>query len=551
MSKQTTVDRAELKRRREATQAHARAWGPGFFVKLILIALVDALGLYGLWMAWQTGSTAIAVIMAVLLAVVNWVYFSKRALPAKYLVPGMIFLLIFQIYVMLNTVFVSFTNYGDRHLGTKEDAIAAIVRNSQLLDLSQPTRDITLLSKGGAYYLAYVNDAGEAVVGGQDQPFAKDDAAQVAGGVVTEVPGYEVKREADFEGMGGSLPTKPVENLKVPLADDPEAGSLKVMATDFAKGQVYKPGVTYDEQTDSLIDNSDLAAGVVIYKANNQTGQFEHNGDRYPRGGGWKVTIGFKNYVKLFTDPSISMTFGKVFLWTVVFAFLSVATTFFFGLLLALAFNSERIRGQKIYRVLMILPYAFPGFMAALLFKNLLNRDYGVINNVILGWIPGFEGIDWLNGSTLMAQFTVIMVNLWLGYPYMFLVCTGALQSIPGDILESARVDGAGPVKRFTKITLPLLFVSVAPLLISSFAFNFNNFNLIYFLTGGGPVPPGGSADDPGGTDIMISMVYKLAGVGENPDYGLATALSIVIFLVVGLIAVYSFRKTRSLEDVM
>jgi arabinogalactan oligomer/maltooligosaccharide transport system permease protein len=351
--------------------------------------------------------------------------------------------------------------------------------------------------------------------------------------------------------MGGSWPTWPVEELAVPMDSSANPDTMKVMITDYSKGQVYQPSVEYDKSKDELLDKSGGGAPVV-YKADSKTGQFEDaEGKRYPGGGGWKVMVGFKNFVKLFTDPEIALTFGKVFLWTLVFALLSVATTFLFGLLLALAFNSDRIRGQKIYRVLMILPYAFPAFMAALLWKNLLNRDYGVINNVVLGWIPGFHNIDWLNSSPLVAQFTVIMVNLWLGYPYMFLVCTGALQSIPGDIMESARVDGAGPYQRFSKITLPLLFVSVAPLLISSFAFNFNNFNLIYMLTGGGPIPAGGSVNDPGGTDIMISMVYKLAGVGKNPDYGLATALSIVIFVVVGLIAVYSFRKTRSLEDVM
>jgi arabinogalactan oligomer/maltooligosaccharide transport system permease protein len=438
-------------------------------------------------------------------------------------------------------------------MGTKEDAIEAIVRNSQVLDESAPVRDITLLEKGREYAIAYVDDAGQAVLGYSDVPFAAVGDATVADGKVTAVPGYDVVKEDEFAGLGGSRATDPVTNLLVPLTGEAVSESIKVMVTDFSKGQTYTPGVVYDAARDALVEQGD--GGEVVYPANNQTGQFERTEDgktvAYPGGGGWKVNVGFKNFAKLFTDPEISSTFAKVFAWTVVFAFLSVATTFFFGLLLALAFNSDRIRGQKFYRVLMILPYAFPGFLSALLWKNLLNTDRGVINNVILGWIPGFENIQWLNGSTIVAQISVIMVNLWLGYPYMFLVCTGALQSIPGDIMESARVDGAGPVKRFTKITLPLLFVSVAPLLISSFAFNFNNFNLIYMLTGGGPIPPGGSVNDPGGTDIMISMVYKLAGVGKNPDYGLATALSIVIFIVVGLIAVYSFRKTRSLEDVM
>jgi arabinogalactan oligomer/maltooligosaccharide transport system permease protein len=230
--------------------------------------------------------------------------------------------------------------------------------------------------------------------------------------------------------------------------------------------------------------------------------------------------------------------------WTVAFAFLSVATTFLLGLALALVFNSPRLRGQKFYRVLLILPYAFPGFMSALLWRAMLNTQFGVVNQTLLGGAD----IMWLQDPWL-AKLSVLFVNLWLGYPYMFLVCTGALQAIPSDMMESARVDGASPWRQFRSITLPLLFIAVAPLLISSFAFNFNNFNLIFMLTGGGPTH-GTDMTRPGGTDILISMVYRVAGVDNgNPDYGLATALSIIIFILVGAIAAFSFRQTRKLEE--
>ncbi|WP_226996936.1 ABC transporter permease subunit [Tessaracoccus aquimaris] len=141
-------------------------------------------------------------------------------------------------------------------------------------------------------------------------------------------------------------------------------------------------------------------------------------------------------------------------------------------------------------------------------------------------------------------------MNLWLGFPYMFLVTTGALQSIPGELQEAAVVDGAGPLRRFFSINLPLLLVSVAPLLISSFAFNFNNFSLIYMLTGGGPNYPGAPAPI-GETDILISMVYAIAFEGGNKQYGLASAMSITIFVVVGFISWLGFRQTRKLEEIM
>jgi arabinogalactan oligomer/maltooligosaccharide transport system permease protein len=141
-----------------------------------------------------------------------------------------------------------------------------------------------------------------------------------------------------------------------------------------------------------------------------------------------------------------------------------------------------------------------------------------------------------------------VLVNLWLGFPYFFLVCTGALQAIPEELTEAARVDGATARQVFRKITLPLLLVATAPLLIASFAFNFNNFNNIYLLTGGGPL----QADQAvaGSTDILISYTYKLAfQAGKGSDYGLAAAVSIIIFFIIATISAISFWRTKSLEN--
>ena len=246
----------------------------------------------------------------------------------------------------------------------------------------------------------------------------------------------------------------------------------------------------------------------------------------------------------MFTSSRVSGPFFQVLAWTFVFAALSVLTTFALGLFLAIVFNDPRVRGRRIYRSLLILPYAFPGFLATLVWRGMLNERFGFLNEVVLGG----ASIPWL-ADPWLAKLSVIGVNLWIGFPYMFLICTGALQSIPGDVVESARIDGAGPLRIFRSITLPLLLVSTAPLLISSFAFNFNNFNIIYMLTGGGPNYP--DAPIPvGATDILISMVFATAFEGGQRDYGLASAMSLVIFVVVGLVAWLGFRQTRKLEEI-
>jgi arabinogalactan oligomer/maltooligosaccharide transport system permease protein len=150
--------------------------------------------------------------------------------------------------------------------------------------------------------------------------------------------------------------------------------------------------------------------------------------------------------------------------------------------------------------------------------------------------------------NTASAMFAILLVQLWLGYNYMFLVITGALQSIPADLTEAASVDGAKPFYAFRTITFPLLLVALAPLLIASFAFNFNNFAAIFLVSRGGPFPP----DNPsaGGTDILITYTYRLAFGGGGAQYGFAAAISVFIFLIVAVFSIASFRRTRALEEI-
>lgn len=256
---------------------------------------------------------------------------------------------------------------------------------------------------------------------------------------------------------------------------------------------------------------------------------------------GWRIWVGFENFSSVVTNERIRGPFFRVLIWTFVYAILSVLTTFLLGLMLAATLNSPRIRGQRALRSLLIIPYAIPGFLSILIWGGLLNDDFGIINRALGTSIPWLFDAEWAKVSTLL-------VNLWLGFPYMFLITTGALQSIPSELAEAAQVDGATPRQAFTKIKLPLLLVTVAPLLIGSFAYNFNNFGGIYLLTGGGPAM--NDSDVAGATDILISYTYKLAfASGKGAQYGLATAVSIFIFFIVASVSAISFRRTRALEN--
>jgi arabinogalactan oligomer/maltooligosaccharide transport system permease protein len=394
-----------------------------------------------------------------------------------------------------------------------------------------PTFDVAVIERVGVLGLLVTDPTdGEASIGTNTEPLRPADEVTMEGGKAVAAEGWDTLTFAEVLSRSNEI-----EALAVAYSDDPNDGAIRTQ--DGQKGYLYVSTLEYDPVADTMTDTE---TGTVYSNTGEGAYTSESGEQLLP---GWQVFVGFDNFVRALTDASIRGPLIAVTLWTFVFATISVASTFFLGLLLALVFNHKSMRFRNGYRIMLILPYAFPAFLSALIWAGMLNESFGFINQVLLG---GAE-IPWLTDPWL-AKISVLVVNLWLGFPYMFLVCTGALQGIPEDVNEAAVVDGANPWQIFRRIKLPLLLVTVAPLLIASFAFNFNNFNLIYMLTNGGPrfsdvsIPVGH-------TDILISMVYKVAFTGQNRDYGLASAFTILIFIVVSVIAIISFRKTKALEE--
>ena len=505
----------------------------GLLAKILLLGFVDAIAVFVMFQLVATEEWLVFGISLAVTLAINWIYLRKDGLPAKYLAPGVFFLLVFQVFVMVFSTYIAFTNYGDGHNSTKQDAIESIQLSAQERVPDSPQYSTSVLERDGEFFLLVTDPSGRVQLGGADQPL-QDATATATGptGAATGVEGYRTLEFADLlqnqAAIGG---------LAVPLSDNVEDGSLRT--ADGSSAFVYKPKLSYDAATDTF---TDTVTGVVY--PDSGEGSFAA-ADGSTLSTGWKINVGFQNFERAFTDPNLQGPLLQVVAWTFAFALLSVASTFALGLFLAIAFNRADLRGKKIYRILMILPYAFPAFLSGLVWSGLLNPEFGFINNALLGGAD----IPWLTDPWL-AKFSVLLVNLWLGYPYMFLVCTGALQSVPEEVDEAARMDGAGAWTIFRAIKLPLLLVSLAPLLISSFAFNFNNFNVIYMLTGGGPRFPD-TTFDVGATDIMITMVYKVAfGAGTGRDYGLASALAIIIFIIVATVSAISFNKTKALEEI-
>lgn len=521
-----------------ARESHAQRWrGPGwgFLVKLVLMALVNAFGIMTVISAWRAESWIVLVVVILLVVFADWVYFTKRALPLKYLLPGLVFLLVFQVFIFGYTAYIAFTNYGTGHVGSQEQAVnAALIQGERRIDDS-PTYPLSVVQRGEELGFAIVDEDGDVQVGSLLEPLSEARGAEIgSGGAPAEVPGWTVVPRATV--LSDAALQSEITGLRVPVSDDPNDGSIRTR--EGSTGAVYESTLVWDADAQTITDTS----SGTVYSASDRGTFVAEDGAALPTG--WYVNVGFDNFVKLFTDRALGGTLLSVTVWTFAFAILSVVLSFGLGLGLALVYNDPRVKGRRILRALFILPYAFPAFMAALLFRGMFNAEFGVINELFF-----FGGqINWL-GDPWLTRAAVIFVNVWLSYPYWFLVCTGALQSLPGDTLEAAEIDGAGRWQRFRAIVLPLLLVSTAPLLIASFAVAFNNFTVIYTFNNGGPGIPG-APYALGSTDILVSAIYDVSGVsGGAADYGLASALSIIAFIVVGVISALSFRQTRKLEE--
>jgi arabinogalactan oligomer/maltooligosaccharide transport system permease protein len=459
-----------------------------------------------------------------------YAYLSPRRIALKYYVPGLLFLIGLQILPVLLTASTAFTNFGDAHRGSKAEAITAIQTDSVKQVPGSTDYSMSVATKGdpatGALVFLLLDPSGTAYVGNHDGLHKLDSGSvTITGTKITAAAGYAV-----LSFSQSSLRPNDIEGLVVPTAD----GAIR--ANGLSRAYDGKAVSHYDKTCD-CIKNDDTGQ---VWSADNKAGLFvAANGDRLAQG--WKVNVGLRNLSAVLTDSRISGHFLSTLVWNLAFALLSVFTTFALGVAIALALNSDRIRGLRFYRILLVLPYAMPSFAMLLVWSDMFNQDFGLINKMF-----GMD-VDWL-GNPWTARFAVILIQLWLGYPYMFLVSTGALQAIPKELGEAAAIDGATPWARFRQVTLPLLLVALSPLLISSFAYNFNNFNAVRLTTDGGPFPASDSTT--GATDLLVTYTYRLAFGGSGAQFGLAAAVSIYIFGIVTIIAAVSFRRTRSQEEV-
>lgn len=263
--------------------------------------------------------------------------------------------------------------------------------------------------------------------------------------------------------------------------------------------------------------------------------------------------IGFQNFTNMWTLSTFRLAFTSVLGWTLIWALAASTLQIVLGILTAIIANQPFVKGKRIFGVIFLLPWAVPAFITILTFSNMFNDSVGAINAQVLPLFakifPFLDGvlIPWKTDPT-WTKIALIMMQGWLGFPYIYVLTLGILQSIPNDLYEAAYIDGANGWQKFRNITFPMILAVAAPTLISQYTFNFNNFSIIYLFNDGGPGSVGGNA---GSTDILISWIYKLT-TNTSPQYSMAAAVTLIISVIVISISMIAFKKLHAfdMEDV-
>lgn len=256
----------------------------------------------------------------------------------------------------------------------------------------------------------------------------------------------------------------------------------------------------------------------------------------------WNGLTQFQRVLNM--QGNIGRQFWHVLGWTVVWAIFATFLNYILGMILAMVINRKETKGKAFWRFCFVLSIAVPQFVS-LMIMNIMLQPNGAVNVLLrnIGWIGASESLPFWTNVT-WARITIIVINLWVGIPYTMLQVTGILQNIPGELYEAAKMDGAGPVTIFFKITLPYMLFVTTPYLITSFVGNINNFNVIYLLSGGGPTYVGDTA---GQTDLLVTWLYKLTI--DQQYYNLGAVIGIITFVILTVITLITYRNSASYKN--
>jgi len=498
--------------------------------------VVGLSGLALLWLVfslWVAGQPLVAVGIGALGGSALFIYGTATSVAWKYLFPGVAGMLVFVAFPLVYTVQIGFTNYSSKNL-LDEDRARQYLLDQMVADEAH-ARPFTLHVEGPALRLKLLPEEGSGGAVLVSPPLNLATAAPAAPVVLQPLGATALGEALSLREVIARRSALQALQLQLP----PSEGGKLIRYAGLREFGPIDP--LWKAEADGAV--TQLATGLR-FAPNRDTGFFESaQGERLQPG--FKVTIGLANYARMLLDADFRSPFFSIFVWTVVFAGLTVLFSTALGMALAVLLEWQALQYRALYRTLLFLPYAVPGFISILVFKGLFNQNFGEINAILdalLGIRPA-----WFADPTL-AKTMILIVNTWLGYPYIMILCTGLIKAIPADLYEASAIAGAKPLTNFFKITMPLIARPLTPLLIGSFAFNFNNFVLISLLTDGRPdflntKLPAGT------TDILVSYTYRIAFTDSGQNFGLAAAISTLIFVLVAIMALVQLKVTQQKDS--
>ncbi|MBV8469023.1 MAG: maltose ABC transporter permease MalF [Pelomonas sp.] len=513
----------------------------GALLRWPLIGAAALVGLYLVFTIYVSGQTVAAALLLAMLAG-SFYLFMRGSLPYRYLYPGVMGMAVFIALPLVYTAVIGFSNYSSAHL-LDEQRVRGFLLEQHEVDEAH-TLGFTVHADGPQFRLA-LRDAQGAV------RFVSPALALRASRAPVQVPMLDAHGEALPLESAGLMPelglreliqhrqalAQLVLHLPAPTAQD-QASAQELHYLGLREFGPVRPhfAAQPDGSLLRLADGERFAPDRSDGVFRSATGEALQPG--------FRVMVGLRNYARMLFDAEFRGPFLSIFVWTVVFSLATVACATAIGMLLAVLMNWEDLRGRGVYRTLLFLPYAVPGFISILVFKGLFNQNFGEIN-AILDALFGVKPAWFAN--PLLAKLMLVIVNVWLGYPYIMILCSGLLKAIPVDLYEASALAGAGPWTNFRHITAPLIIRPLAPLLVSAFAFNFNNFVLIALLTDGRPDFL--SSKLPAGqTDILVSYTYRIAFRDSGSDFGLAAAISTLIFVLVAAMSLINLRLMKKAQ---
>lgn len=517
----TNASRGLPRHRSRRLRERYTRWALRTFMALLVLALM--------WLVvgfYANGQWMFALLFLVLDTALAIVFTRRQLMSHRYIFPALAGMGVFVVFPLLYTVGISFSNYSSSNLLSEQRVREQLL--GETYQVPGESYDFSIVDTDGAKVRLVLDPAGAQA----GDTFLVSEPVDLSTPLGTlALTAAEIPPEGNELGIRAAIEHRQVLGsliLNKPDGTELRLAGLREFAPIQPRYQANDNGTLTNRQTGETL-TPDPETGFFI----------TDSGERITPG--WPVMVGFDNYERVLLDPAVRGPFLQIFVWTFTFAGLTVVFTLAVGFLLASLLQWEQLGGKATYRTLLILPYAVPAFISILIFKGMFNQQYGEIN-LILEALFGISP-DWFTDPWL-ARTMLLIVNTWLGYPYMLLLCMGLIQSIPRDLYEASAVDGGGPLTNLFRITLPLIIKPLTPLLIAAFAFNFNNFVLITLLTGGAPDIIGASTPA-GTTDLLVSYTYRIAFQDAGQNFGLAAAIATLIFVVVAVLSLLNLRLSK------